>query len=605
MALSLTINTPSGVNVRQGPGTTYDADTAMSNGDSAGIQEVSTDANGTKWYKTGGGWVCGDYVDVKDDGSGGSSGGGSGSGPTPIPTDTSKVNSNVSSEASKSDSVSGKGITDYLTQSLSDSVTSDDALQLYKRRIFGLPHQFLSSCDTRPNSGNLGRIYTQNIISETPVLSILPCKPNYLPSLDDEKKKGILDAMVSLTNDLVSDAGKTLAQDEISKVETKYFSVDLDHVEYMKYVNFLLRSCAVFMGIGDKIVPGTTETYASYRWENYRVSNTLDNSKTSSSLTSSVSEDGLAKTAAKGMESATDTQAMMDAISTENYYVNFFMSPSSSYSESMTNRTEQSQFESLLGKGEGMMKELAFLLGTGAVNQANMAASTQKLTSEMKSALQKFNGGDGILSRLLSNVNTVIAGSNIVFPEIWHESSFDRSYRAEIKLMTPYGDKESIFLNLFVPWMHLLVFVLPKQTSANSYGTPFLIKAHSNKWFSCEMGIIESMETTKGGWTADGFPTELSINISFKDLYSSLMMSKVDTPVNAYMFTQNQGLMEYLSVQCGLDLKKSEYKLKLDLIKAIVSNMPKDAIDNTAQEIRQKAARKAMEIFNNTTGGRF
>ena len=61
------------------------------------------------------------------------------------------------------------------------------------------------------------------------------------------------------------------------------------------------------------------------------------------------------------------------------------------------------------------------------------------------------------------------------------------------------ASRQSIFLNCFVPMFHVLGFVLPRQTTANSYESPFLLKAHCGRWFSCEMGVMDSVEINKGG----------------------------------------------------------------------------------------------------------
>ena len=216
-----------------------------------------------------------------------------------------------------------------------------------------------------------------------------------------------------------------------------------------------------------------------------------------------------------------------------------------------------------------------------------------------------LTSGDNILSRLLSDTQTIISGSNIVFPEIYHDSEFSRSYRAEIKLVSPYGDKEAIFLNILVPMMHMLALTVPRQTTVNSYKAPFLIKAHINKWFSCEMGIIDTLEIQKDGWSVDGFPTEVTMSVGFKDLYSALSVSKTDSITSAYMFAQNQALIEYLSVVCGLDMKKSEFQLKAKLIRSIANKFPTDIIDYKEQSVREEAARMAVKIFGGMGGGRF
>lgn len=607
--MSLSVTVTDDLNIRKDAGVENERIGGAPSGCSYEVSEVKKDSEGTSWYKIGDGWVSGKYCDVKNSDTSSTT---QVTSPVTLGTDTSaEVNSEVGDETS-TDEDSGNGLEDTLNGLLGDSVTQDMEMEYYHRRVFGMPYQFLPATDIRPDGGNLGRIFTTNILTEAPIMSILPCKPNYLPSLSADDKKNVMQSFLDLAGDLTTDLAKDAANAELSKFQTKYFSCDLDHTEYMKYVNLLCRSSAVFMGLGSETVPGTDTLYSDYDWSNYRLSNLYDNSTSLGGLfANGVNADTVAaaeKAAADAMANPTDT--VLNAISTEQYYVSFFVTPSTSYSESFSNRTDQSAWANLVNKGEGMMKELAFLLGANAIDSSVLASSANNFSEEMKKELGKFSltKGDNVISRILTDTQTIISGSNIIFPEIYHDSEYSKSYRAEVKLISPYGNKEAIFLNIIVPMMHLLGFAIPRMTTVNTYKSPTLIKAHINKWFSCEMGIIDSLDIQKGGdgaWSADGFPTEVTISIGIKDLYSALSLSKTDSIGEAYMFAQNEALMEYLSVVCGLDLEKSEYKLKMDLVKAIASNMPGDIIDNKAKEAREKAARMAMNLFRGMTGGRF
>jgi len=609
--MALTVTTNAGLNMRSGAGTENSRIGGVEAGTSYEVLDVKKDSNGVDWYKIGDGYVCGSYCTVSNDGGDGSTATqtlaealGDGLG-----TDITGVNGQVEGEVWGQGTIGTTGIESALESMLGLSQTDEQVAKFYKRRVFGTPYQYLDTTDIRPNGGNVGRIFGNNILGESPILSLLPCKPNYLPSLSEEKKQDIFKSLMTNASELATEAEKAVADETIGSIETKYFTTDIDAVEYNKYVNTLLRACAIFMGLGNSTVPGTTKLYSEYNWSNWHLSNIFDNS--------SLNNDpgGILQQAGKIIKDVKDaidnpSEAAMDvmkAISTDQYYVDFYVSPSTSYSESMSNRAEDSAFKGLVSKGEGMVKELAFLLGANALNAETMEQSMANMSKEMQSELQKFNltKGDNVLSRLLSNSQLVITGSNIVFPQIYHESEYSKSYRCELKLVSPYGDRESIFLNIIVPMIHMLCFVLPRQTSANSYSSPFLIKGHISKWFSCEMGLVQSVDIQKEAFSADGFPTQVTMSISLQDLYSALSISKTDSIKSAIMFLQNQSLIEYMSVICGLNLKSSEWQMKENLVKAIVSNAAQDAIDNSAAEARQDAARAAARIFQNVTGGRF
>ena len=477
-----------------------------------------------------------------------------------------------------------------------------------RRKIFAAPYQFLGTTDIKsdpdnPNVG-IGRMYGTNILKEAPILSMMPCKPNYLPGLSNEEKTQVAESLFSLISEASTDLMKSMGQQIIDDVETKYFSTDVDHVEYMKYVNLLCRGASLFMGIGDKTVPGTTIPYKEYDWFNWRLSDgrterIVRDDQTFNSVKDAVIGEG------GTVSNLLNDPDFMEKISTAKYYVDFYVTPSTSYSESFSNRTDQSAFANALNKGSDMLKELVFAMGANALDSSVLTESMANIAGSVRKDLERLSGGkDNLFSRLIMDAQTILSGANVIFPEIWKSSERNQSYRAEIKLVSPYGTTEAIYLNTLVPMFHVLSFTLPRQVSVNAYGAPFLIKAHINKWFSCEMGIIDSCEIQKSGWNVDGFPSEITISLSFKDLYSALPISKIDSLTSAYKFALNQSLMEYLGVMCGLDLKTSEMKKKYDMLTALLKNAPSDFLDTTTQQANQNIVNGMARVLGNFGGGK-
>ena len=64
MGFKVTTDTPSGVNIRSGPGTEYGVIGTSAKGNTYDSLSQQKDANGTTWHKVGDGWVCGDYMAV-------------------------------------------------------------------------------------------------------------------------------------------------------------------------------------------------------------------------------------------------------------------------------------------------------------------------------------------------------------------------------------------------------------------------------------------------------------------------------------------------------------------------------------------------------------
>ena len=214
-----------------------------------------------------------------------------------------------------------------------------------------------------------------------------------------------------------------------------------------------------------------------------------------------------------------------------------------------------------------MGRELNFLLGytqagTGIEainNDAEVRANIENINDTVKSIL----GHGSFFSNLATHIATVASGGKLVFPEIWADSSFSRSYSVNIRLVSPDPSKLSIFLNILVPLFHLLGLVAPQsiQSNPNGYTNPFLVRAIYKGHFNIDMGIITDMSINKGAecqWTPDGLPTSVDISISIKDLYNMLSITETSTTDWKYDTLNNTALMDYIANLCGINIYKPE-----------------------------------------------
>ena len=288
----------------------------------------------------------------------------------------------------------------------------------------------------------------------------------------------------------------------------------------------------------------------------------------------------------------------------DQYYIDFFIKPPS-YSESFSNQTTESAFASMLDSGSNMMKEFAFLTTAAGTSSALMQQNLNTYINQ-KAAELKMVSEDGVINRfmnrLLTGSATILSGGNLVFPNIWQNSSYNRDFNVEITLATPYGDKESIFLEIFVPMMFLVALVLPRQATVNSYVTPFMVRANVPGFFTCDMGMVRDMQITRGGangdaWAVNGLPTEVTVSMNIEDLYSSLSMSNFTSKKNIYNFLYNSALFDYIGNQCGLNMKSSEWQKKIDLLKALTTNLPSDLAEYTSMYAAEGAASSMAKIM--------
>lgn len=451
-------------------------------------------------------------------------------------------------------------------------------------RIFGGPYQHLPHVDMRiTQSNNLGRRYGETLIAEAPLVSFMPCMPNYLPDVHEEVRKDLMSWFQSSEKGMDDNYGKA-GLNAILKpgTELRYYSVTPTYPGYIRCVNLLCRATAVFMGLGNKIGPDGVTKLGHYDWGTYKWRNKRFKAVQHSEKPSGAGAKGFIKTIfQKGKDYGED---LKKTFSYEDAVVRFYVDPSTSFSESYSNTTTASKLEGMFDTVEGYAKELAFF--TGASNMAS-AQEIQQGAADLANKWGSKVKGDGLLKRLLSSSSTVIKGANIIFPELWSDSNPSRNYSISMTFSSPYGYPLAVYYNCLVPLMHVLALAIPIQVTPNSYRAPYLVKADSKGWFSCEMGLVESVSIEKDNWTINGFPTTIKVSMSITDLYNNLMITSTHSPAS---FFRNEGLMNYLAVTGNIDLHVPHLKIMMEVAATLLvtkfTDLPTDLGRNFINGIR-------------------
>ncbi len=198
--------------------------------------------------------------------------------------------------------------------------------------------------------------------------------------------------------------------------------------------------------------------------------------------------------------------------------------------------------------------------------------------------------GDGIIGKLASGIksmveSTVEAAGNLIgagdtisliskgsgffdIPEVWKDSSFNKSFSFDIQLRSMYGDPLSIYQNIYIPLAMLMAGTFPIAVGDNTYTSPLLCQAFSRGLFSIPTGIVESMSIKRGlpehGWTHDHLPTAIDVSLSIKDLSPSMYLS-ICSPNDANpfdLFKGNDSMKSYLGTLAGLDVVQMTNKIE-------------------------------------------
>lgn len=241
-----------------------------------------------------------------------------------------------------------------------------------------------------------------------------------------------------------------------------------------------------------------------------------------------------------------------------------------SISESASNSYQQSSIGSNVNQKQAEKREAKQLAGISSLAD-KIKYGIADLIKDVTTNIPIFGGVVGAFVEALD-------GDNMIYPQMWSDSTFDRSYDLQFEFYSPYGDPDSIFRYVYLPFLSLLTFALPLQDGFYSYKAPFLVRAFSPGWFECECGVVTSMSITRGDesmWTVDGFPRSIKISMSITDLYPSLIATK-----NPRKMKYNIGLTSFIETMSGLrydqidEIKRKGIKLrKLENRKSEIESM--------------------------------
>lgn len=293
-------------------------------------------------------------------------------------------------------------------------------------------------------------------------------------------------------------------------------------------------------------------------------------------------------------DSKSPLEALYDTL-TNMQYVRFCVDPSSGFTESYSNETGTSMLKSAFDNGSDMLKEVAFLVNSGGSEEIgdNLTTLANAATDTIS---QSLNGNNvtSILSRILNLTGNVVKGENVIMPDIYKSSSRPTTYSFTVHLKAPYGSKFGLYMDNLVPLMHLICLAIPKQATANTYSSPFLVKAFMDGVCNINLGMITDMQVNKSvseqSWTVDGMPNEIDVSFTIADLYSDLSMSPQQNPI---LFLQNTSLIEYLANTCGMSLVYPQIGTKINLAMTLIKDRMTD-IPQTVSGLFQEQVSYAM-----------
>lgn len=205
-------------------------------------------------------------------------------------------------------------------------------------------------------------------------------------------------------------------------------------------------------------------------------------------------------------------------------FVTFRVDNQGTVGESFSNSVKESDIASTLNGMSSGARSKRFSFADGNISDD---AITQAVSGVVGAAAEF---GQGVLDGIGLGGLAALAGRALVdIPKHWDGSTANLP-RMEytIELRSPYGDKMSRLMNLYVPLSLLLAMSLPISAGRQSYQSPFLCEVYCPGRAQSRLCIVDSLNITRGvgnvGWNQDNEALGIDIAISFVDLSSIMHM---------------------------------------------------------------------------------
>lgn len=205
-------------------------------------------------------------------------------------------------------------------------------------------------------------------------------------------------------------------------------------------------------------------------------------------------------------------------------YVSFRVENTGEAGESFMNSTGEPEIATKINNISGSSRSTRFSMADGNVGDGVLGTIASTVVDATKSL------ATGAATSLGFSGLAVLGGNAFVdIPKTWTGSTFTASrMNYTIKLISPYGNRYSKFLNIWLPLSMLLAAATPLSTGNHSYTSPFLVQCFDRGRAQTRMGIIDSMSIRRGGgnlgWNKMGEPMMVQVDFSIVELSSIMHM---------------------------------------------------------------------------------
>lgn len=196
-------------------------------------------------------------------------------------------------------------------------------------------------------------------------------------------------------------------------------------------------------------------------------------------------------------------------------FFKFICSAETIVNETIQNQIGDSFIKGLLDKGSEVSREISFISGGGDSVKiiSEILNSIGKIGKESDSMLGSLtemltNTTNSIVSGTQSGLNAIfgkdmvdmiLKGNSLIYPRVWKSSSIEKMCSLQMRFYSPYGDFESIYMNVLFPLFVILGFSLPRQVYPSFLSFPFCFSIEIPGLYQSNMAMVTNIAIKRGG----------------------------------------------------------------------------------------------------------
>lgn len=243
-----------------------------------------------------------------------------------------------------------------------------------------------------------------------------------------------------------------------------------------------------------------------------------------SSTTESLNNDDTGTTAPNQAYDAGFFDFLGAEINDGSAFVGFRVNATGPVGESFSSQAQESEIAQKINSISSQARSAEFDLANGNLGGGAIGS----MVTSAFGAVGNFIKG-GLDSLHLSGLAALGGAAFVDIPRSWQSSAASlprMSYT--INLVSPYGNRVSQLLNLYVPLAMLLAMTLPIATGKQSYTSPFLCEIFDRGRCQSRLSMVESLSITRGtgntGFNNKGHAMGIEVSITFMDMSTVLAM---------------------------------------------------------------------------------